>query len=412
MTPAGPLVLIEPYAHHTGGHHSHALAALAAARPGSVVVALRGVGADARSALCTARATVVRAAGSPAYVLLAAARATALLSALGQRAFGSRRWSTALRRIPHQVTLVARCLTEAACLRTVRHLTGGRSGAVVVLSASEALHGAAAVLGGMPHLRFVHEAITTEDAAVRLLGRLARRGEARVLALYPTSAVQAQFAAAFPHLPSAVRTFAVDDGARLTDGERAGARASFDLTDDNTVVCLVGGWWPYKDTATVDAALTRLRHPLHLLVAGTPLDQAVLERWRSLPHIRLHTLPGPVGAQELRSVYAAADAALVTRHPGVDKESGLVMDTARLGVPLVISDHDVALTTRLTGRNWVRLFTADDATALGRELDRLTTEPPARPGPDAPRQVGMPTARQQVAFLFDTYTRLLDKEYG
>ncbi|HWR46219.1 MAG TPA: hypothetical protein VN327_01185 [Pseudonocardiaceae bacterium] len=70
MTPASPLVLIEQYAHHTGGHHSHALAALAAARPGGVV-------------------------------------------------------------IPHQATLVARCLTETACLRTARYLTGGRAGAVV-----------------------------------------------------------------------------------------------------------------------------------------------------------------------------------------------------------------------------------------------------------------------------------------
>ncbi|MEU3878115.1 hypothetical protein AB0E87_30245, partial [Streptomyces sp. NPDC029704] len=105
--------------------------------------------------------------------------------------------SRSVRRSPHQVTLIARCLTEAASLRTARRLVR-EPAAVVVLSASEALHGAAAVLGGEPHLRFVHEAITTEDAPVRLLGQLARRGEWRVVTLYPTAAVRDQFAGAFP----------------------------------------------------------------------------------------------------------------------------------------------------------------------------------------------------------------------
>lgn len=36
----GPLVLIEPYAHRLGGHHQHALVALAAVGPGAVVVTL------------------------------------------------------------------------------------------------------------------------------------------------------------------------------------------------------------------------------------------------------------------------------------------------------------------------------------------------------------------------------------
>lgn len=88
-----------------------------------------------------------------------------------------------------------------------------------------------------------------------------------------------------------------------------------------------------------------------------------------------------------------------------------MMDTVRLGVPLVVSDHDPALSTQLAGRCWVRLFAAGDANALSQELDRLTAEPPTRPGPDVPRHVGMPTAQQQATFLSDAYTRLLDKEY-
>jgi hypothetical protein len=46
-----PLVLIEPYAHRVGGHHQHALTALADARPGSLVITPRGVPGDTRAAL-------------------------------------------------------------------------------------------------------------------------------------------------------------------------------------------------------------------------------------------------------------------------------------------------------------------------------------------------------------------------
>ncbi|MFH8790933.1 hypothetical protein [Streptomyces roseoverticillatus] len=315
MTVERPLVLIEPGAHRLGGHHPRTLAALAAARPGSVVIVPYGAADPDPLRLVGAR-LVTGARGPVAAVLLAAAQWATAVSAAGQKAFASRRWPLALRRAPHQVTLIARCLTEAACLRTARRLVREPE-AVVVLSASEALHSAAAVLGGQPHLRFLHEAITTEDLPVRLLGRLARRGERRVIALYPTEAVRDQFAGAFPGLAGKARAFAVDDGHRLTEAERDGARTAFGIPVDAAVVCLVGGWWPYKDIATVDAALARLIAPLHLVVTGTPLNEEVLARWHRLPQVRLHTVPGPVGEQVLRLVYAAADAALVTRRPGV-----------------------------------------------------------------------------------------------
>ncbi|MBH1934112.1 hypothetical protein I5Q34_07355 [Streptomyces sp. AV19] len=407
MTGQQPLVLIEPGAHRLGGHHPRTLSALAAARGGSVVIAPYGAADPAPLRQVGAR-LITGAQGLVAAVLLAAAQWASAVSAAGQRLFASRRWPLALRRSPHQVTLIARCLTEAACLRTARHLVR-EPGAVVVLTASEALHGATALLGGQPHLRFIHEAITTEDAPVRLLGRLARRGERRVIALYPTKAVRDQFAGAFPGLAGAVRAFAVDDGHRLTGAERDGARTAFGIPDDAAAVCLVGGWWPYKDIATVDAALARLTRPLHLVVTGTPLDEETLARWHQLPQVRLHTVPGPVGEQVLRLVYAAADAALVTRRPGVGKESGLVMDAARLGVPLILSDHDPALTSRIAGQPWARLFPAGGPSALAAALDSLASEPPERPGPEAPAAVGMATAAEQAAFLTTTYTRLIEE---
>ncbi|WP_030246441.1 glycosyltransferase [Streptomyces sp. NRRL S-350] len=405
----GPLVLIEPNAHRGGGHHQRTLAALAAARPGAVIITPEGIadgpGALLRSGACITAGPV----GTAAKALMAGARTAAYVSTTGKRAFGSRRWPVALRRLPHQVTLIARCLTEAACFRIARRLVP-QPAAVVILSASEALHGAAALLGGTPHLRFIHELVTTEDSPVRLLGRLARRSEKHVVALYPTTAVRDRLSPVFPHLPGRVRAFAVDDGRPLTAAERDGARAAFTIPASATAVCLVGGWWPYKDIATIDAALARLTKPLHVLVCGTPLDDAVLARWHRMPRVRGHTVPGPVGEDVLRLVYAAADAAVVARRPGTGKESGLVMDAARLGVPLIVSDHDPDLTERLVGQPWAQVFPAGDPGALAAALDALADGPPERPGPKAPTALDMLPAAEQAAYLIDTYTDLI-KEY-
>ncbi|NHI07233.1 hypothetical protein STPH2_2597 [Streptomyces sp. KO7888] len=406
----GPLVLIEPYANRQGGHHQRTLVALAQARPGSLVIAPHGIATEAARALREAGAQLVTGpSGWTAGVLLAAARLTAGLSAAGQCLLRSRRWPRRMRRLSHQVTLLARCFTEGAALRSARRLEPDAD-AVVILTASEALHGAAALLGGQPHLRFVHEAVTTEDAAVRLLGQLARGGEERVVAVYPTRAVADQFAAAFPDLPAVVGCFAVDDGRRLSAAEREGGRAAFDIPAAEAVVCLVGGWWPYKDIAVIDAALARLKEPLHLVVTGSPLDEAVLQRWRDLPSLRVHTVPGPVSEAVLRLVYAAADAALVTRHAGTGKESGLVMDTARLGVPLIVSDHDGALTARLRGQPWALAFSVGDPAALAEALHTVIRQRLPLPGPDAPGLLGMRSAAGQADFLTHTFVSLRSKE--
>ncbi|MFJ2771742.1 hypothetical protein [Streptomyces sp. NPDC087300] len=407
----GPLVLIEPYANRLGGHHQRTLAALAHARPGSLVIAPPAIPRETVSALRVAEARLVTApAGHRAGALWAGSCLAAAISSVGQRVFHSRRWHRSLRRLPHQITLIARCLAEAAALRTARRLEPGAE-AVVILTASEALHGAAALLGGQPHLRFVHEAVTTEDTVVRLFSRLARRGEQRAMAVCPTQAVGDQFAGGFPELPATVRVFAVDDGHRLTGAERAGGRMAFDIPAVEAAICLVGGWWSYKDITVVDEALTRLKEPLHLLVTGDPLDGAVLRRWQSLPNLHLHIVPGPVGEGVLRLVYAAADAALVARKPGVGKESGLVMDAARLGVPLIVSDHDPELCARLKGQPWALTFAAGDSVDLADALHSVIRQPPKLPGPQAPRLLGMRPATEQADFLAHTFASLRTKEF-
>jgi hypothetical protein len=119
---------------------------------------------------------------------------------------------------------------------------------------------------------------------------------------------------------------------------------------------------------------------------------------------------GPVGEAVLRLVYGAADAALVARHRGVGKESGLVMDAARLEVPLIVSDHDPDLTSRLRGQSWAQIFTAEDPAALADVLHRLVHTPPERPGPHAPAVLGMWTADEQAHFLTHLSTGLRTKE--
>ena len=382
--PTPGLVLIEPYADQAGGHYQHTLHALAAARPDTLIV------------------TPARPRGSFAYLLTIVA-AVVRVTATGSRfVLGPRWWPGSLRRVPYQIELIRRCLTEAACLRTVRH-DGEPGAAVVILTASEGLHTLAAILGGLAHLRFVHEVTTTEDLPLRLVARLARGARAHVALLCPTVAVQQQVRARFPELVTRVRTYAVDDGNRLTDVEIDGARTVFGIPPDATVVCLVGGWWPHKDITTIGAALTRLVKPLHLLVTGHPIDHTILDRWRNLPRVQVHIEPGPVPEQILRLVYAAADASLIARHAGVGKESGLVLGAARLGVPLLVSDHDPDLTHQLIGHRWVRVFRGGSTVSLATALDQLTEHRLPRPPRSAPKALGMATAGEQAGFLVDTW---------
>ncbi|MFF0963947.1 hypothetical protein ACWDQO_11400 [Streptomyces sp. NPDC003703] len=117
-----PLVLIEPYAHRRGGHHQRTLAALAAERPGSLVIAPGGLSEDLAPLVRSGARVAAGPAGPTARILLTVARAVARVAAAGQRVFASQSWPQTVRRSPHQVTLLAQCPAEAACLRTARRL--------------------------------------------------------------------------------------------------------------------------------------------------------------------------------------------------------------------------------------------------------------------------------------------------
>lgn len=411
MTTAGPLVLIEPAAGSVGGHWFQA--AIRLARQCAVegractVVALGGIEPTARAALHRAGARVVGRVGrEPAERSLWAAsrllgRASRLTGRLARH-----------RRLPHQIGALARCLGEAAALRAgTRHVRTGRP-VVVVLSAGGALHSLAAALSRRAHIRVVHEVPTTEDRALRLIGRLASAHLTRVRVVCPTEAVRARLAQLFPGLPVGVWPFALADAEpRLSDAERTAARADFGLQPDDTALALVGGWWPHKDIATVAAALARLTRPVCVLVAGHPVDPVLLRGLAAAVDGRVHALPGAAPRWHVRRVYAAADAAIVARRAGVGKESGLIADSAVLGVPLLVSDHDPATTGLLGNRPWVRLFRTADPTDLAAAITDLARRPLPRPEPGEAAHLGLPTAAATLAFWTDLATDLGRTQY-
>jgi glycosyltransferase involved in cell wall biosynthesis len=401
------LAIIEPNAASAGGHFGDPLVALASAARAEgrlvAVVALDGTAASTRADLHASGAEVYQRPGRgelAAWLLLAAGLACRRLAALARRTLP--RW-----RLPNQLILVGRCLTEAASLRVARVALAPHQPVAVLLTASEALHGLVALLAGTPHLRIVHEVYTTEAAVVRLLGWAGRSGERKVLVICTTSAVRHDLSRRFPRLSTDVRPFTLlDPEGYLDPKQRQAARAAFGLAHADLAVSLVGGWWWYKDIDTVQRALAQLRNELHLIVAGSPVDHTVLDRMAMTPGVRLHVLARDLDFDEVRQVYAASDATLVSRRPGVAKESGLVMDAARLGVPLVVSDHDPVLTGLLAGEAWVRLFRAGDPADLAATLDALADHPPGRPTVADARRMGMMTAAQAVAY-FTTHQQTL-----
>ncbi|GAA2668410.1 MULTISPECIES: hypothetical protein [Actinosynnema] len=397
MTAPPVLVLVETDPAEVSGHwHRQALALDAAARTQGIRVLLitpSGIGAAAREGLAAAGlAPVTTPRGVGAVLLWWSARA--LRGAADAAAWAGRRRH---RRFPHQWMLLARCLAEAAALRTARALTGHRQPPVVLLSAAEGLHALAALLGGTPHLRWVHQLHTTEDVLLRRLGALGRRTRHRVRLLAPKQELADRISGRFPTLPICVLPFAPADAEpRLDERERAYARAALGVDERETVVCLVGGWWPHKDPGLLSAALSLIPQVrLHVLVAACHLDEDLLRLLRALPRVRVHELVGHLPRERVRQVYAAADATLVLRHPGAaDRESGLVADALVLGVPLITTDHDPVQAALLSGRDWARVVPCAQPPALAQVLRELTGHRLPRPAPDQAAALGLPTAQQ------------------
>ena len=257
----------------------------------------------------------------------------------------------------------------------------------------------------------MHEVYTTEDRPVRWAGRLAAPWSHRVAALAPTDTVHAELSARFPAIRVLCRPFALADAEqRLREDERDPARAALGLEPTDTVVCLVGGWWPHKDIATVASALRLLDVPVRVLVAGYPTEPVLLQDIAAIPGVQVHAQVGDLPRERIRQVYAAADATIVARRPGVGKESGLIADAAVLGVALIVSDHDPATTTLLTGRPWARMFPAGDPAALAAAIRELPHRPLPRPGTDQAAALGLRAAATALDDYLDLHHTLINRK--
>ena len=105
-----------------------------------------------------------------------------------------------------------------------------------------------------------------------------------------------------------------------------------------------------------------------------------MERLRERLGPRLVELGPSVPSKRYSEVCAAVDAIVISRRPGVGKESGLLMDAVRHRTAVVMSDNDPELVARIGSRPWVHLFDAGDPQSLRSQLARLA--PLASPTPD------------------------------
>jgi glycosyltransferase involved in cell wall biosynthesis len=405
------ICLIERYADRLAGHWGDNLVRLCVGAQeldlAATVVAVAGMHDNVRPLIESSGAAVVDAPGERDVVSRACLAGDKLM----------RRGYSALSRwlprsgIADQWLYLARCLGEISSLRTAHRAgsTPGRPKVVVVLSASETLNAFAAALSRVPHVRVVHDHSGSEGPVLRLLERLSSRSLRHVTVAATTPSVEAALLTRYPDLHTTVQSYAVVDPAtRISADERAPARRALGIAGEELVGSLVGGWWPYKDIDVVSRAFEKVTHPLSLIVAGRPVDAKRLDALDRSVQAAGGRLIDRVGARtepELRELYAACDFTIVSRVPGNEMESGLVFDAVRYGVPLVVSDHDVRMSSSLKPEPWVLLFPPGDSGALATVFDEIATKRLPRPGRAVPRRMGMRTA-------VDTVRRFVELQPG
>ncbi len=394
VTPRPRMVLVEVFADRAAGHYGDNLVRLcrAANRSGYDVTAVcvEGVHPQIRQALDGVEVTW----------------RTGPIGVMARLLLQLSRWlrpvhSAAVRLRPRgniapRVRYVAKSLTEAASLRTART----EAGTTVLLSASQALTASTTALSGVSHIRLVHDLGVTEGRVLGGTETLLRRSARRATLVCTTESVRQGLLARHQWLRAVTQPFTVDDPTMyIEEAERSPARQALGITDDEFAVCMVGGWWDYKDIGLVERALRRMTRPLTLILVGNPMRPAELEPAVAATGGRLVVLQGAVTESELRQVYAASDCALVTRVPGFDREASTIYDATRYGVPVVVTDHDASMHDRLAQEPSIILVKADDDEALAAALADVADNPPPRPDRDTTARLGLRTGEAKISFF-------------
>lgn len=256
-------------------------------------------------------------------------------------------------------------------------------------------------LSDAPHVRVVHDPEMPTTAIGRYINDFWRKEHGKVLALCPTAAVERELRNGGFFGTTNVQPFAMRDPRQyIGEEERRVARQYFNVSTGETVICLVGGWWAGKDIETVARALTLITSRLHIVIAGYPVDETLLQEMLKVSPSRFTVWNRGLGSEELRRVYAAADASIVSRQRAVGKESGLVMDAVKFGVPLILSECDDGLREQIRQFSWVAFFRSRDAGDLARTLDLIAANPLPRPPKGAAENLGLRTPNEILKDLW------------
>jgi phosphatidylinositol alpha-1,6-mannosyltransferase len=188
-------------------------------------------------------------------------------------------------------------------------------------------------------------------------------------------------------LPLAVVPPGVDVGRfrPLTPDERAGARASFGLAPDGTVVLGLSRLVPRKGFDVLLRAAGRLapsRPTLEVAIAGAGRDRARLERAAAAAGARARFL-GRVPDHRLPALYGAADVFAMLcrdRWGGLEQEGfGVVfLEAAAAGIPQLAGDSGGAAEAVLDGATGLVVRRPDDPRAVAAALAALVDDPALR----------------------------------
>lgn len=389
-----PLVLVEPNLDLDNGHWGDSvmmLAAAAAAKRGRKVVV---VGARPPSE------TVHRSMAKLGVSVADAARVGLLSKGLGR--IGSWLGVREARRRERgdyggasDIWLLRVLIDEVVSLWVARRVAPADA-RVVLLTGSSSYIGLSVALSRCRHIRVVHDVqkpVGRFAAKVALLGFGVAK---RVSLVCPTAGV-ADALSGLWRGSIHVRPFALRDRRLyINPKERAAGRRRRGIEAGDFVVAVVGGWWPAKDVATILSALTLVGPGVRAIVAGYPIDSSRLRSVALHLQGRLVVVEQPLSRDDLRGIYAVADACVVSRHPGIVKESGLFFDGLRYGVHIVVSDHDPSVSAQIEGFDYVSLFRACDSADLANTIDRLHRCGVARPGPTAAEEFGLLSADEAL----------------
>jgi glycosyltransferase involved in cell wall biosynthesis len=388
-----PIFFIEPYAHERNGHAPANLVALTAAAVAEglepYVVLSRPLQQETRAALTAVGGKFVECSSVSDWSFQVLRRLELILrrvAAWGARTKAEAGWL-------YQVRLFERALSEAAAIRAARRCRD--DGVIVILTANDCLVGFSCYLARHRHVRIVHGLHHREGRLVKLVERLCATGRARTVVWCPTEAVANEVRTRYPDVRPVVRTFAVvEPGQRITDDERLAERRRLCFAPNDVVVVMIGGWQSYKDPLTALKGLSRAKTKLVVIVAGFPIDTDCALQFQT-NSLRVIPIVGPLDPASLRNVYATADLSVVSRVAGIARESGLVMDAVKFGVPLLMSDNDPDLVRCLADAPWVTVFSAGNPTQLAEAVDELNF-PLLRPPSTARTVLGMLTSTEMV----------------